>query len=124
MWGMIERSHRARLTLEARGELVARHFDRHGAPQPRVRRPVDVTHAARTERSDDFIGTETGAWARVTEVAGIIEDAHVDHVRSDNAVVFRIRCSTRLTEWRLLWVPRLSSLREACEEIMADDRGE
>ena len=60
---MIERRDRARLALEpvahlgVVGEMRREDLHRDVAPEPRVLRPVDLAHAAGTERADDLVGT-------------------------------------------------------------------
>jgi hypothetical protein len=64
---MRELRDRARFPVEALAELwVARearrqNLDRDGSIEPRVARFVDLTHAARADKGDDFVRTEPGA---------------------------------------------------------------
>ncbi len=57
---------RARLALEPRqrrrvsSDFLRQHLDGHLAPEPRVPRPVDLPHSARTEGREDLVGTEPG----------------------------------------------------------------
>ena len=37
------------------------HFHRDRTIQPRIARAIDLAHAARAERRDDFVGTESRA---------------------------------------------------------------
>ena len=65
--GIVQRGNRARFVLEALPrfrigrERAGEHLDGHGAIEPRVARAVDLAHAARAKRGDDFVGTETRA---------------------------------------------------------------
>ena len=62
---MIERCQRPRLALEPRqpirivGERGWKDLDRHVAAKSGIPRPVNLAHAARTERSYHVVGTET-----------------------------------------------------------------
>ena len=40
-------------------QVLGQHLDRHLAAEPRVAGPVDLAHAARAERPDDLVGSET-----------------------------------------------------------------
>jgi hypothetical protein len=72
---MVEARDRAGLALEARAhvrlrrEVLRQHLDGDVAPEPRVARPVDFSHAAGAERRNDFLGSEPGPclqWHRGT----------------------------------------------------------
>ena len=62
---MVDRGQRLRFALEAlqplwmRRQILRQHLDRHLAPELRVARAVDLAHAARTERGDDLIESES-----------------------------------------------------------------
>ena len=62
--GVVERRRRARLLLEALQavrvlrERRRQHLDRDLAPEPRVLRPVDLSHPAGAERREDLVGAE------------------------------------------------------------------
>ena len=64
---MIQRRERLRLALEPRhafgvgGERVRQDLDRDLAAERRVRRPVDLPHAALTDQRGDFVDAEAGA---------------------------------------------------------------
>ena len=64
---MIERRERlrfARETREAIGverERLGQHLDRDVAIELRVRRAIDLAHAARADGGDDFVGSEASA---------------------------------------------------------------
>src|SRR5262249_52650418 len=63
---VIETGDGSRLALEAgeairrRGQRLGQELDRHFAAQAEVARPIDLAHAAGAQRSEDFIGTESG----------------------------------------------------------------
>ncbi len=65
--GVVERPGRTRLVLETTEsirilrERRRQNLDRDVAPEPRVARPVDLSHAARAERREDLVRTEAGA---------------------------------------------------------------
>ena len=65
--GMVQRRRCARLELEAAQPLVIlrrvsrQHLDCDLAAEPRVFRAIDLTHAAVSKRSDDFVRAETRA---------------------------------------------------------------
>ena len=50
------------------GKLRRQDLDGHGAIEPCIARAVDLTHAARTDRADDFIGAEASARIQSHEV--------------------------------------------------------
>ena len=64
---VVEAGNRASLALEAGadfgrfGEMLGKHLHRDLAAEPRVLRPVDFSHAAGPEGTDDLVGTEPGA---------------------------------------------------------------
>ena len=64
---IVQRGNRARFLLEAlprfriRRERAGEHLDGDRAIEPRVARAVDLAHAARANRGDDFVGTKTRA---------------------------------------------------------------
>ena len=64
---MRELGDRPRLAFEALARLLGirqsgrQDLDRHLAAEPRVPRPVDLSHPARAERRKDLVGTEAGA---------------------------------------------------------------
>ena len=64
MCGCAEREIVARLALEALPQLrvgrqvLGQHLDGDGALEARVARPVDLAHAARADRREDFVGAE------------------------------------------------------------------
>ena len=65
--GMVQRRGRARLLLEPRdpvpiqGQGLRQDLDRHLAAEPRVLRPVDLSHSARTEGRQDLVAAEASA---------------------------------------------------------------
>ncbi len=65
--GVIERGEQPRLALEARqalgvvGELRGQHLDRDVAPQLGVARPVDLAHAACTQRPDNLVRPQSAS---------------------------------------------------------------
>ena len=65
--GMRELRDRLRLPLEALpqlfggGKMVGQDLDRDHSLEPGVARPVDLSHAARANRGDDFVRPETRA---------------------------------------------------------------
>ena len=65
--GVVERRQHPRFALEARqsfgidGYILRQCLDRDVAPEPRVARAVDHTHASRPERGDDLVGADAGA---------------------------------------------------------------
>ena len=65
--GMRELRDRLGLPLEtlpkipAPGESVRQHLDRDDPLEPRVPRPIDLSHPARAEGREDLVGAETGA---------------------------------------------------------------
>jgi hypothetical protein len=62
--GVVERRRRPRLLLEARqaplvrGERLRQDLQRDLAPEPRVARPIHLSHSARAERREHLEGTE------------------------------------------------------------------
>ena len=68
--GMVQGRRRARFPrepLEAHrvvGDVRRQHLDGHVAPEPGVVRPVNLTHAARADRSNDTVRPERGAWGK------------------------------------------------------------
>ncbi len=50
--------------LESLRELFVRDFDRNVAAKPGVARPLDFTHASRTDASQDFIWPESVGWRK------------------------------------------------------------
>src|SRR3970282_2489818 len=50
-----------RTRLDSLGEVWGQHLDRDASPEGRVARAIHLAHAARAERGDDRVGTETGA---------------------------------------------------------------
>ena len=62
---MVQRGEKLRFALETRDALrvvdesVGQDLDRDVTTELRVARAVDLAHAARTERADDFIRAET-----------------------------------------------------------------
>src|SRR5205809_7520304 len=64
---IVQRGNRARFVLEALPrfrigcERACEHLDGDGAIEPGVTRAVDLAHAARAQRRDDFVRTKTGA---------------------------------------------------------------
>ena len=64
---MGERGNGADLAFKARertrisGQPFGKHLDRHLALEPRVLRPVDLSHPARAEQREDLVGAEAGA---------------------------------------------------------------
>ena len=66
MW-MIQRGDGACFALEARARVGARgerrreHFDGDIASEPRVARPINVSHTATAEGGHDFVRTEHGS---------------------------------------------------------------
>ena len=62
--GVVQDSRGPRLLLEAaqavgvRGERRRQDLDRHVAAQPRILRPVDLSHPARAERREDLVGAQ------------------------------------------------------------------
>jgi hypothetical protein len=75
---MREARHRARLPLEPFAQIGAvgcpggQHFDRDIPVEPRVARAVDLPHAARAERREDLVGTETGAGLQSHRMRGLV----------------------------------------------------
>ncbi len=67
---VVERSEHLRLALEARQALrvgskeVGQDLDRDLAVQARVARSIHLTHAARAQRADDFVGADPRAWGQ------------------------------------------------------------
>ena len=67
MFGCDERREQLGLALEAREplgilrELGGQRLDGDVAAEARVARAIDLAHAARAERRDDFVGAESGA---------------------------------------------------------------
>ena len=67
MFGMVQRRGRARLLLEPREPLpiqsqrLRQDLDRHLAAEPRISRPVDLSHPARTEGRQDLVVAEASA---------------------------------------------------------------
>ena len=65
--GMVERGQRLRFALEAHDaigvcrECNRQDFERDEAVEVGVARAIHLTHAAGTERAQDFMGTEPGA---------------------------------------------------------------
>ena len=65
--GIVQRGNRARLLLETAsrlrigGECAGEHFDGNRPIEPSVTRAVDLAHATRTNRGDDFIRAKTCA---------------------------------------------------------------
>ena len=65
--GMGERRDRARFEFETAQPVRVRRnrrrqdLDRHFASEPRVARPIDLAHAARAERREDFVGPQAKA---------------------------------------------------------------
>jgi hypothetical protein len=59
---VIERSHYSRLALEAFGEIFLGDLDCDDAIQASVARLVHLSHAARADQREDFIGAEFIAW--------------------------------------------------------------
>jgi hypothetical protein len=65
---VVQRSQYLGFTLESRepfgvvSQCIRENFDCDVSLQRRVRRPIDLAHAAFAERRDDFVGTEAGAW--------------------------------------------------------------
>jgi hypothetical protein len=55
---MIQSRYRPSLPLETFTELLFRDLDRNGAVEPRITGFVHLTHPARADRRDDFIGPE------------------------------------------------------------------
>ena len=66
------RSKRARTSGFA-DQVLGQHLDRHVAAEPRVLGAVDLAHAARAERGDDFVGTEAGAGTQAHEPRTVSE---------------------------------------------------
>ena len=62
---MVQRPDGPGLLLESaqafrvRCHRLAQDLDRHLAPEPRVERPVDLSHPSRAERRQDLVGAET-----------------------------------------------------------------
>ena len=74
---MIEARDRSRFALEPLRNADSKHvrrenLDRDRAIEPRVARLVDLAHAARAERREDFVGAEAVPGASVIGRAGII----------------------------------------------------
>jgi len=67
---MVERGEHFGFALEPRqpsgiaGEGGRQHLDGDRAPQVRIRRPVHLSHPARTDRGQQFVGAETGAGSK------------------------------------------------------------
>jgi hypothetical protein len=87
--GMAERSHRARLALEAlellalRGRLRRQHLERDAASEPRILGEVDAPHAARAERLEHAVGAERAADERRVR----LHLGHVGHYDAASRVV-------------------------------------
>ena len=66
---MLERGKRLRLTLEPSktlgigGDGVRQEFHGDVAVEPRVARTVDLAHPSRSERGNDFVRADAGAWS-------------------------------------------------------------
>jgi hypothetical protein len=50
--------------LTRRRHVRGKHLDGHGAIEPRIASAVDLSHAARAEQCDDFIGAESRAGSK------------------------------------------------------------
>ena len=67
---MVQRGQRPGLAFEPRqpfrvvGEMVGQYLDGHLAPERRVLGAIHLSHAARAEWGDHFVGTETRAWGQ------------------------------------------------------------
>ncbi len=60
--GVVEGGDDSRFALEAFGEVFFGDFDGYDAVEARVAGFVDFAHASGAERSQDFVGAETGSW--------------------------------------------------------------
>jgi hypothetical protein len=64
---MRQRGHRARLLLEpaqsvgVSARTVGKDLDRNVPSEPRVARPINLAHASRPQRCDDFVRSQTAA---------------------------------------------------------------
>jgi hypothetical protein len=64
------------------GDLGGKHFDRDGAIEAGVARRVDLSHSARTERSQNFVWTEARAGSEGQLECSICAGANVDRTIS------------------------------------------
>ena len=64
---MVERAGRLRFQLKPlepfaiHRESRQQHFDRHFPTQPRILRPIDLTHAARAQWGKNFVRSDLGS---------------------------------------------------------------